>query len=135
MKRDATTIMPLRWLIALAALAMLGGCASMTAMSSHGAVYQRGEASYYATSFAGRQTANGEPFDPSALTAAHRSLPMGTRVRVTNQINQRQVTVRINDRGPFTHGRIIDLSPAAARRLRMIRAGVAPVTLQIVSEP
>lgn len=114
---------------------LLGGCASITGMGSHDAVYERGDASYYAASFAGRQTASGERFAPGALTAAHPSLPMGTRVRVTNMDNRRQVTVRINDRGPYAHGRIIDLSPAAARRLHMIKAGIAPVTLRIVSRP
>lgn len=135
MKTRKTTLRQLYWLSSLTLVMLLGGCASMSGISHHGAVYQRGEASYYAASFAGRQTASGERFDPDALTAAHPSLPMGTRVRVTNQRNQQQVIVRINDRGPFTGGRIIDLSPAAARRLRMVKAGVAPVTLQIVSEP
>lgn len=135
MNGRTTTLKRLRWLILLVAPVVLGGCASMAGMAPHGAVYQRGEASYYAASFAGRQTANGERFDPGALTAAHPRLPMGTRVRVTNQTNQRHVIVRINDRGPFAHGRVIDLSPAAARQLQMIRAGVAPVTLQIVSKP
>lgn len=135
MKGRTTTIKPLHRLAWLAMLLMLGGCASMTGMSPHGTIYQRGEASYYAASFAGRHTANGERFDPAALTAAHRRLPMGSRVRVTNQTNQRQVIVRINDRGPYAHGRIIDLSPAAARRLHMTGTGIAPVTLQIVSEP
>lgn len=114
-------------------LSGLGGCASTGA--GHGAVFQRGEAAYYADSFAGRRTASGERFNPHAMTAAHRRLPLGSRVRVTNLTNRRQVVVRINDRGPFTRGRVIDLSPAAARQLQMIRAGVAPVTLQVISKP
>ena len=77
-------------------------------------------------------TASGERFDRHALTAAHRSLRFGTRVRVTNQRNGRSVIVRINDRGPYSHSRIIDLSEAAARELHMIDAGVVPVTLQVL---
>jgi rare lipoprotein A len=90
----------------------------------------RGYASWYGES---QMTASGERFDKHAMTAAHRSLPLGTRVRVTNQKNGRSVVVRINDRGPYGgHGRIIDLSEAAAKQLDMIDAGVAPVTLEVV---
>lgn len=100
-------------------------------------VYQRGEASYYADKFAGRSTASGEPYDPSAHTAAHRRLPFGTRVRVTRTDlpEAPTVVVRINDRGPFAHGRVIDLSKAAARSLNMIGDGVAGVELEIVERP
>ncbi|HWV42774.1 septal ring lytic transglycosylase RlpA family protein [Pseudorhodoplanes sp.] len=77
--------------------------------------------------YAGRKTANGERMNPSAMTAAHRTLPFGSHVRVTNKKNGRSVTVRINDRGPFVRGRVIDLSPAAARALGF--AGLAPVAL------
>ena len=98
-----------------------------------GAIYQTGEATYYADKFRGRRTASGERYRASRLTAAHRALPFGSRVRVTNQNNGRSVTVRINDRGPYVGGRIIDLSSKAARRLRMKRAGVVPVTLEIIS--
>ena len=78
-------------------------------------------------------TASGERFDKHALTAAHRTLPLGTRVRVTNTKNGRSVVVRINDRGPFGHhNRIIDLSEAAAVQLDMIEAGVVPVTLEVL---
>ena len=89
----------------------------------------RGMASWYGES---QMTASGERFDKHAMTAAHRTLPMGTRVRVTNQHNGRTVVVRINDRGPYSRGRIIDLSEAAARVLGMIEAGVAPVTLEVL---
>ncbi|WP_198025242.1 septal ring lytic transglycosylase RlpA family protein [Salinisphaera hydrothermalis] len=112
----------------------LGGCAS-TRIGPGAGVYQRGEAGYYAARFDGRTTASGETYNPHALTAAHRSLPMGSWVRVVNLDNHRHVTVRINDRGPFVHGRVIDLSAAAAKRLKMRRQGVVPVTLQILSEP
>jgi peptidoglycan lytic transglycosylase len=81
---------------------------------------------------AGRRTASGERFDPAALTAAHRELPFGTRLRVTNLDNGRSVTVRINDRGPFAQGRILDLSFAAARELGMLRSGVARVRIEVL---
>jgi rare lipoprotein A (peptidoglycan hydrolase) len=97
-----------------------------------GGIFQRGEASWYGPGFAGNTTANGEIYDPRALTAAHPSLPFGTHVRVTNERNGQFVTVRINDRGPFVGGRIIDLSEAAAEQIGMKSSGVAPVTLEIV---
>ena len=82
-----------------------------------------------ASIYSGGRTANGETAAPSHLTAAHRSLPFGTMVRVTNRRNGRSIVVRINDRGPFTRGRVIDITPAAARALGF--SGVAPVTLAI----
>ena len=88
-----------------------------------------GKASYY---WQGQQTASGARFNPSAMTAAHRSLPFGTRVRVTNQSNGRSVVVTINDRGPFIGGRIIDLSRAAAQAISMTGAGVASVSLEVL---
>ena len=90
----------------------------------------QGKASYYAARHHGRRTASGERLDNQALTAAHRDLPFGSRVRVTNLGNQRSVVVRINDRGPHTRGRLIDLSQAAARQLDMLRAGVAQVQIE-----
>lgn len=92
-----------------------------------------GVASYYGRRFHGRLTANGERFDMNAMTAAHKTLPFGTRVRVTNPRNGRSVTVRINDRGPFIKGRTIDLSRGAAERIGMITSGHARVQLDIVS--
>jgi len=86
----------------------------------------------YGHDFAGKKTASGEPFYPAALTMAHRSLPFGTRVRVTNLENQRSVEVVVNDRGPFVSGRIADLSETAARRLGMITDGVVEALLEIV---
>lgn len=88
-----------------------------------------GIASYY---WQGQMTASGERFNPGALTAAHRSLPFGTRVRVTNHSNGRSVVVRINDRGPFIKGRIIDLSSAAAGVIGMKGAGLARVSVKVV---
>ena len=93
---------------------------------------QRGRISMYGNEFAGRKTASGEPFDPAALTMAHRTLPFGTRVRVTNLENQRSVEVVVNDRGPFVAGRIADLSEAAARRIGMIADGVVEALLDIL---
>ncbi|MBE9200628.1 MULTISPECIES: septal ring lytic transglycosylase RlpA family protein [unclassified Nodularia (in: cyanobacteria)] len=92
----------------------------------------RGLASFYGRGFAGRPTATGERFNPEGMTAAHRSLPFGTRVRVTNTRNGRSVVVRINDRGPFIRGRVIDVSTGAARNLGMINSGVAPVKVEVL---
>jgi rare lipoprotein A len=115
------------------ALMMLTGCASSHHHDSTGGtvnVSETGMASYYADKYQGRPTASGERFDMNDLTAAHKTLPFGTRVRVTNLDNGKSVTVRINDRGPFVKGRVIDLSLAAAKRLDMVKAGVAPVKLR-----
>ncbi len=92
-----------------------------------------GEASFYGREFAGRPTANGETFDPAGLTAAHRTLPFGSKVRVTNAHNGRSVVVRINDRGPFVEDRLIDVSSHAARQLGMVRSGTARVKLELLS--
>lgn len=92
----------------------------------------RGVASYYGRRFHGRQTANGESFDMNQFTAAHRTLPFGSLVRVTNPRNGRSVVVRINDRGPFVRGRTIDLSRAAAEEIGIIRAGHEPVDLELL---
>ncbi len=91
-----------------------------------------GPASWYGGKFHGRRTANGERFDMNEMTAAHRSLPFGTRVRVTNERNGRSVVVRINDRGPFVGNRIIDLSRGAAAAVGMVRSGVAPVRVDVL---
>jgi len=96
---------------------------------------QLGMASWYGPSFHGKPSASGEPFDMWALTAAHRTLPFGTWVQVTKVETGKRVTVRINDRGPFIKGRIIDLSYGAARELAMIAEGTADVRLTIVSLP
>lgn len=95
---------------------------------------QTGKASFYAMSFAGKKTASGEIFDPEALTMAHRTLPLGTRVRVTNVRNQRSVEVTVNDRGPAVESRIADLSPAAARAIGLTD-GLADVRIDVLSLP
>lgn len=119
---------------AAAAVALTcGGAASFDAVEPIVGAVQEGKATWYSDSLAGSPTASGERYDPQALTAAHRTLPFGTRVLVTNLRNDRSVEVRINDRGPFgRRDRIIDLSRAAAERLDMIRAGVVPVRVRII---
>jgi rare lipoprotein A len=92
---------------------------------------EEGIAAYYASAFHGRRTASGVPYDERDLTAAHRTLPFGTKVRVTHLANGREVVVTINDRGPFTKGRVIDLSREAARRLHLIQDGIARVRVEI----
>ena len=95
----------------------------------------KGIASWYGPGFHGRRSASGERYNQNALTAAHRSLPFGTQVVVTNLNNGRSVIVRINDRGPFIRGRVIDLSAAAARELGVMQTGVAPVQIQVLGQP
>lgn len=91
---------------------------------------QKGTASWYGGEF--KRTASGERYDPSSMTAAHRTLPFGTKVRVTHLKSQRSVVVRINNRGPYTRGRIIDLSKAAAKELNMTKSGIARVEVQVL---
>ena len=93
----------------------------------------QGQASFYGPGFYGNKTANGEIYRSGTMTAAHRSLPFGTRVRVTNLNNGRSTVVRINDRGPYVGGRIIDLSETAADSIGMKSSGVAPVKIQILN--
>jgi rare lipoprotein A len=98
-------------------------------LSSHEGFEQEGLASSYGQEFHGRRTSNGETFDMNAMTAAHKTLPMGVYVRVKLKRNGNEVVVRINDRGPFVRERIIDLSDAAAGRLGILKEGVAPVKI------
>jgi rare lipoprotein A len=97
-------------------------------------VLGRGSASYYAARFDGRRTASGERFDNSGMTAAHRTLPFGSLVRVTNTANGRSVVVRITDRGPFTRGRMIDVSRAAAEELGLVARGHGDVELALIAD-
>ena len=99
------------------------------------ATTERGKGVWYGGKHHGRPTASGERFNKNAMTAAHKTLPLGTRVRVTNLANHRSVDVRINDRGPYSKGRIIDVSEAAARKLDMIQAGVVPVEVRVLDLP
>lgn len=129
--------------LALATALWLGGCATQAppvpptpegqagdpAAVLEAIEIERGRASWYGDQFHGRRTASGEPFNMHELTAAHKTLPFGSRVRVRNVITGQDVVVRINDRGPFTQGRVIDLSRAAAQQIGLIRYGVAPVVV------
>jgi len=94
-----------------------------------------GFASWYGEEFQGSPTASGEVFDMNGLTAAHRSFPLGTKLKITNLRNNRSLVVRVNDRGPFVHTRFLDLSMAAAKKLGFFGAGVAKVRAEVVSYP
>lgn len=119
----------MRITFALFAALLLSACASQGVVDPHG-YRAEGQASWYGAKHQGRKTASGERFDQNALTAAHRELPFGTRVQVTNLSNNKRVIVRINDRGPTSRKRLIDLSQQAAKQLDMLRAGVAPVQVE-----
>lgn len=117
--------------ILLLLAASLPSCASALKVGS----LAKGKASWYGESHQGNRTASGEKFDMNDLTAAHRSLPMGSKVKVTSVTSGKSVVVRINDRGPFSKGRIIDVSEAAAKELGMIKKGVDQVRIEVVSIP
>ena len=126
-----------RALSAIALALALAGCASSTPVRGAPAAPPRaltesGRASWYGEPHHGRLTANGERFDMHALTAAHPSLPFGTRLRVVNLDNDREIEVRVNDRGPSIPGRILDLSYAAARALEAVQAGIIRVRFTIL---
>jgi rare lipoprotein A len=124
---------PVIWALMLALA--LCGCAGSRAARRPTGPCERGQASWYGGHFHGRETASGETYDKEAMTAAHPRLPFGTIVKVTNEKNGWSCNVRINDRGPFAKGRIIDVSEAAARQLGMIGDGVAPVSVRVVKKP
>ena len=136
---DLNTPIPFRgaFLAALAVLVLLaGGCAgTRRPAATPPDLAEAGEASWYGIEERGRPTASGEPMDPGALTAAHRTLPFGTIVEVTNVESGASVQVRINDRGPFVGSRVIDLSHEAARRLGILSKGVAQVRLTVTNIP
>ncbi len=120
---------------AAALLITLPSCTAFRGDGDEAEFVQRGEASYYGLKFHGRQTASGEVYDMFRLTAAHRELPFGSIVEVTNLDNGKRVRVHINDRGPFVHGRIIDLSYRAARSIDLVRSGTARVELRLIHAP
>lgn len=133
------TIRPLLRLSVVAGVALSAGSLVSDAGSARPANandqhhwYQIGRASWYGKYFQGRQTASGENYDMNRMTCAHRSLPLGTLLRVTNLLNRRTVVVRVNDRGPVPENRVIDLSAAAASFLGMGSHGTAPVRLDVV---
>ncbi|MGY4533807.1 rare lipoprotein A [Pseudomonas sp. TE3786] len=130
-----------RLLMLATTLTLLAGCNNLSYRDAlptntpppspyNGHYSESGEASFYGAKHQGKKTASGERFDQAQLTAAHRTLPFGTQVRVTNLDNNKSVVVRINDRGPFNRKRLIDISRAAAEQLDMVRAGTAPVRVQ-----
>jgi len=121
--------------VLLVNLALLSfGCSGTTSKNdaSRTGYNEAGKASFYAMKFQSRQTASGERFDQSANTAAHKNLPFGTKVKVTNVKNGKSVIVRINDRGPFVRGRIIDLSRSAFSSIGNISAGVIDVKVEVI---
>ena len=119
-------------LFILACLLLLSSCTGMKYFPSGNA--QKGIASWYGEDFHGKLTSNQEIYNMYAMTAAHKTLPFGTYVRVTNLTNGKSVVVRINDRGPFVKGRIIDLSYSAAEKLGMSETGVAPVEIKVLNK-
>jgi rare lipoprotein A len=121
-----------RLLFIVGVILVLASCARMTYFP--GGNVQKGLASWYGPEFNGKATSNKEIYDMHALTAAHPTLPFGTYVKVTNLDNGKSVVVRINDRGPFVKGRIIDLSYAAAAKLGMSGPGVVPVTIEVLKK-
>ncbi len=123
-----------RLLLASGLLGLLVGCSGLPfGLGADAGNYSAdGQASYYGAKHQGQRTASGERFDQNQLTAAHRTLPFGSWVRVTNLNNDKSVRVRINDRGPYARKRIIDLSRKAAEQLDMLRAGVAPVRVELI---
>ena len=121
--------------VALLMLTIWTGAADTPSLPPKRAGKQVGIASWYGHPFHGRRAANGEVYDMEKFTAAHRTLPFGTQVRVVNLLNEKTVTVRINDRGPFVDGRIIDLSHAAARAIDMDHPGIRPVRVEVIASP
>lgn len=115
-------------------LAILAGCSSSPASYSDAntGITEQGKASFYADKYHGRLTASGEKFDQQAMTAAHKKLPFNSMVKVTNTANNRSVVVRVNDRGPFISGRIIDLTQHAFEKLAEPSAGVINVTIEVI---
>lgn len=124
-----TKLNKLLWLCSISLLAF--GVSLQAASKQH---VQEGDASYYADKFQGRKTASGELYDKKALTAAHRKLSFGTKVKVTYLKNGKSVVVMINDRGPYAKGRLIDLSHAAARKIDMLDDGHGKVRLEVVGQ-
>lgn len=111
---------------------LIAGCAGSRGRGGSTNWREEGLASWYGADFHGRRTANGERYNMYAMTAAHKTLPLGTKIVVINQRTGRRIRVRVNDRGPFVAGRIVDLSLAAARALGSAEAGVVPVTIEAV---
>lgn len=121
--------------VATAAVFSVANVATTTAVNAATAaatLFQTGRVSFYADKFHGRPTASGAPYNAEEMTMAHRTLPIGTKVMITNTANQQSVVVTVNDRGPFIGGRVADLSRAAAEKLNMIRSGIVEATLHVL---
>ena len=116
----------------ISVLFLASGCSSIFFLKPVEGTRQIGNASWYGRKFHGRKTASGEIFNMYAMTAAHQTLPFGAKVRVTHLITGKSVIVRINDRGPFIKGRIIDLSFEAAKRLKILNEGIARVEIVVI---
>lgn len=128
---------PYRWMSGILGVVVFSsGCASLSKgeIALDLGIKDRGVASWYGKEFHGRTAANGEIFDMNAMTAAHRKLPLGTIVRVVNLVTGKQVHVRINDRGPYIPGRMLDVSHAAAVELGMVEAGISIVHLEVIGQ-
>lgn len=123
-------------IVAVLACLSLGACSWIPKGESalDVGIKERGIASWYGAQFHGRQAANGEIFNMEAMTAAHRTLPLGSMVRVVNLLNGKYVRVRINDRGPYVNGRILDLSRAAATQLGMVDKGLSVIQLEVIGD-
>ena len=123
---------PIAAFVLVIAFTVSGGCSFVQTVEQDETIFQAGVASWYGMQYQNMPTASGERFDMNDMTAAHRTLAFGTQVRVKNLENGREVIVRINDRGPNISGRIIDLSYAAASKLKMMKQGVAKVELTVL---
>lgn len=136
MERVTTLYHWIPGILGLVGCLISSGCASVSKgeIALDLGIKDRGVASWYGREFHGRVAANGETFDMTALTAAHRKLPLGSLVRVINLVNGKQVHVRINDRGPYIAGRILDVSHAAAAELGMVDAGTSIVHLEVIGQ-
>ena len=123
----------LKQLFILATLVVtISSCASSSPEFGKRGYTEEGKASYYSRKLQGRKMANGEPYRRGKLTAAHKTLPFGTKVKVTNLQTNQTVKVKITDRGPYVRGRIVDLSEAAAKRIGSVNAGVVPVKMKVI---
>jgi rare lipoprotein A len=118
----------MRFINFISAIALAGGLFSCAG----GRFTEEGKASYYSNKLSGKKMANGEEYNPRKLTAAHKTLPFGTKIKLTNPQTHRSVKVKITDRGPFAPGRIVDVSYRAARKLDMVKSGVSPVKLKVI---
>jgi rare lipoprotein A len=122
-------------LLSLALTAALFATLPLSSFAAGPGTVQKGIASYYHDSLHGNKTASGQIYNKNKMSAAHKSLPLGSKVRVTDVRTGNSIVVRVNDRGPFVKGRIIDLSRQAAKQLGMIKKGITPVKVEVLSVP